>query len=303
MSALAVFASELAQAREAIQGRVRGIDPDDFPALRRAYDAFSERDPTPELAGDSDFMLGGVSCLGVLPKGSDGNRVIFWLHGGGFTMGSPRSHRGVAAQVAAGARAAAVIPNYRLAPEHKFPAALEDAVAAFKAVVAEGVPADQIVMAGDSAGGGLAVQTALSLREEGGPMPIGLMLLSPWVDYRNSGWSYEAKAMRDPFITKPGLDTRARQYLGDATPKPILDEDLRGLPPVMIQVGEAEVLLSDSVSLAERMGAAGVPVTLEIWPEMFHVFQARYAMLKQGWQAVERLGQWAGAHIGPMPAA
>lgn len=297
VSTVAALTNELAMAREAVAGRLRGVDPSDFPAMRRAYDAFAENDPMPELATSSDIDLGGVSCLGLLPKGSSGDHVIFWLHGGGFAMGSSRSHKGLASQVAAIARTAAVLPDYRLAPEHRHPAALDDCVASYAAVLKEGVEARNIVLAGDSAGGGLAVATALKLKEQGVPLPAGLMLLSPWVDLTNRGWSHGAKQTRDPFLTSSGLAGRAKQYLGEgAANLDILDADLRGLPPAFIQTGEAEILMSDSTVLAERLGAAGVPVTLEIWPDMFHVFQARYAMLGQARLAIQRLGQWAAAH-------
>jgi epsilon-lactone hydrolase len=299
VSTVAALTNELAMAREAVAGRLRGVDPTDFPAMRRAYDAFAENDPMPDLSTSSDIDLGGVSCLGLLPKGSSGDHVVFWLHGGGFAMGSSRSHRGLASQVAVLAKTAAVLPDYRLAPEHKHPAALDDCVAAYAAVLKEGVEARNVVLAGDSAGGGLAVAAALKLKEKGVPLPAGLMLLSPWVDLANRGWSHTAKAQRDPFLTSSGLAIRAKQYLGDgASNLDILDADMRGLPPTFIQTGEAEVLMSDSTALAERLGAAGVPVTLEIWPDMFHIFQARYSMLGQARQAISRLGQWAAAHMG-----
>jgi len=301
LSTVAAITSEVALAREAVSARLRGVDPADFPAMRRAYDAFAENDPMPDLATSSDIELGGVSCLGLLPKGASGDHVVLWCHGGGFAMGSSRSHKGLASQVAVVAKTATVIPDYRLAPENRHPAALEDCVAAYRAVVAEGVQPSRVILAGDSAGGGLAVATALRLRQEGAQLPAGLLLLSPWVDLANRGWSHSAKAQRDPFLTTASLETRAKQYLGEAGPKEagfsILDADLRGLPPAFIQTGEAEVLLSDSTALAERLGASGVPVTLEIWPEMFHVFQARYPMMSQARQAIARLGQWSAAHV------
>lgn len=288
--------SELAMAREAVAGRLRGVDPADFPAMRRAYDAFAENDPMPPMARQADISLGGVHCLGLLPEGASDDHAILWCHGGGFAMGSSRSHKGMASQVAGIAKLTAVVPDYRLAPEHKHPAALEDCIAAYLNLIKEGVTPERIILAGDSAGGGLAVAAALKLKEQGGPMPAGLMLLSPWVDLANRGWSHTAKAQRDPFLTSNALAVRARDYLGGASLS-ILDADMRGLPPTFIQTGEAEVLLSDSTLLAERLGAAGAPVTLEIWPDMFHIFQARYPMLTQARQAIERLGQWAAAHV------
>jgi monoterpene epsilon-lactone hydrolase len=284
VSTVSALVGELAQAREAVAGRLRGVDPADFPAMRRAYDAFAENDPMPEMSTHSEIDLGGVSCLGLLPKG------------GGFSMGSSRSHKGLASQVAARAKTATILPDYRLAPECQHPAALDDCFNAYRAVLAEGVKPQHIILAGDSAGGGLAVATALKLKEYGIAQPAGLMLLSPWVDLDNRGWSHEAKAQRDPFLTSSGLATRARAYLGEGNLS-ILDADMRGLPPVYIQTGEAEILMSDSTALAERLGAAGSPVTLEIWPEMFHIFQARYPMLTQAREAILRLGHWAAAHV------
>ncbi|MBI1360137.1 MAG: alpha/beta hydrolase fold domain-containing protein [Alphaproteobacteria bacterium] len=301
MNTLASLTGELALAREAVAGRLRGVDPDDIPAQRKAYDAFAENDPLPEGAGQSTIDLGGVSSLGVLPEGASGERVILWMHGGGYVVGSSVSHRGLGSQVAAAAGCAVVLPDYRLAPEHVYPAAIEDCVAVYHAVLAEGVAPEQIVLAGDSAGGALAVSTALRLKKEGAATPAGLMLLSPWVDLSCEGWSYDAKSRRDPFLTASSLQARAKQYLGAASHDDpgidLLNADLRGLPPTIIQTGEAEVVLSDSTTLAERIGAAGAPVTLEIWPEMFHVFQARYPMLTQARQAITRLGAWAGAHL------
>ena len=298
MSSVPSPVGELVQAQEAVAGRLRGIDPADFPALRQAYDAFAAKDPTPPVATESEIQLNGVKCLGLLPQGGSGDHVIFWCHGGGFTMGSSRSHRGLAAQVAGHARTGAIIPDYRLAPEHRHPAAVDDCVAAYLGVLGESMKASNIIIAGDSAGGALAMATLLKLKQTGIAMPAGLILLSPWVDLANRGWSHAANAKRDPFLTSNGLATRAREYFGGAGQMPILEADLSGLPPTYIQTGQAEILMSDSTALAERLGAAGVPVTLEIWPDMFHVFQARYAVLSDARQAVRRLGHWAAAHLG-----
>jgi len=298
LSTISSLTGDLAQVRESLARRLQGVDPSDLEAQRRAYDAYSENDPMPEMSTQSEIDLGGVSCLGLLPKGCSGDHVILWAHGGGFAMGSSRSHKGLASQVAVAAKVAAILPDYRLAPEHRHPAALEDIVLAYGAILAEGVHANRVILAGDSAGGGLVVAAAMKLKEQGVAMPAGMILLSPWVDLANRGWSHTAKAQRDPFLTTSVLNTRAKQYGGEANANlSILDADLRGLPPAFIQTGEAEILMSDSTVLAERLGAAGVPLTLEIWPEMFHVFQARYPMLAQSRQAIQRLGQWAAAHL------
>ncbi len=297
LSSVSSDTSELSQARAAVAGRLNNADPSDIAALRRAYDAFAEKDPTPPIATESPIELNGVSCLGLLPEDANGDNVLFWCHGGGFTMGSSRSHRGLASQVAGHAKVGAIIPDYRLAPEHRHPAAVEDCVAAYLGMMGEGVKASSVIVAGDSAGGALAVASLLKLRDSGKAMPAGLILLSPWVDLANKGWSHTSQAQRDPFLTTQGLSRRAQEYFGGGGSLPLLDADMRGLPPTFIQTGEAEILMSDSTALAERLGAAGVPVTLEIWPEMFHVFQARYAMLSPARQAVERLGKWAAAHL------
>ena len=297
LSSVSGLVGELAQAREAVASRLRGVDPADFPALRRAYDAFAQNDPTPKIATESAIVLNGVSCLGLLPESASGDHVVFWCHGGGFTMGSSKSHRGLASQVAWHAKIGAILPDYRLAPEHRHPAAVEDCVAAYLGMLGEDVKAHNVIIAGDSAGAALAMATVLRLRDIGTSMPAGMILLSPWVDLANRGWSHAAKAQRDPFLTTKGLNIRAQEYFGGSGPMQILESDLRGLPPAYIQAGEAEILMSDSTALTERLGAAGVPVTLEIWPDMFHVFQARYAMLSQARQAVERLGHWCAAHV------
>jgi monoterpene epsilon-lactone hydrolase len=294
-------AGELAKAIAAVAGRMRGVDPNDVAAQRRAYDAFAANDPVPANMAESEIKLGGVNCLGLLPKGANGDDVILWLHGGGFNLGSSHSHRPFVAQVAAAGRLAAVVPDYRLAPEHKHPAALEDVLTVYRCVLNEGVKPDRLILAGDSAGGCLVLAAALALKAKGEPMPAGLLLASPWVNLDNTGWSWTAKAQRDPFLTKAGLDARREAYLGGKAARDagldIFNADLRGLPPTFIQTGEADVLLSDSTTLAERLGGAGVPVTLEIWPDMFHVFQARFPMLSHARLAVERLGAWAAAHI------
>lgn len=301
MTAVTSPVAELDLAREAVAGRLRGVDPSDLSALRHAYDAFAAKDPTPPIATESEIDLNGVKCLGVLPQGCSGDHAILWCHGGGFTMGSSRSHRGLAAQVAGIAGTGAIIPDYRLAPEHRHPAAVDDCVAAYLGALRESMKPGNIVIAGDSAGGALVMATLLRLKQMGTPMPAGMMLLSPWVDMSNRGWSHMAKAKRDPFLTSNGLATRAQEYFGGPGQMPILEADLRGLPPAYIQTGEAEILMSDSTALAERLGAAGVPVTLEIWPEMFHVFQARYAQLSHAQQAVMRLGRWSAQHLGIKP--
>jgi len=293
--------AELERTLAALAGRFSGVDMSDIDAVRRAYAAFAKDDPMPELSGQSELVLGDVTSFGIVPKGASGDRVILWLHGGGFAHGGAPSHKAFTSWIGHHARAAVVLPEYRLAPEHPYPAALEDCLAAYQGLLSEGVDPGRLVVGGDSAGGHLALSLVLRLRQDGLPQPAGLLFASPWVRLSNTGWSWSAKAGRDPVCTREGLEARARAYLaGRSADEPAVDvlaADLAGLPPAYIQVGEAEVLLSDSTTLAERLGAAACPVTLEVWPDMFHVFQARYRDLTPARAALERMGVWAAAHM------
>jgi acetyl esterase/lipase len=194
----------------------------------------------------------------------------------------------------AAARALAI--DYRLAPEHPFPAAVEDATAAYRWLLSGGVDPAGVVIAGDSAGGGLTVATLVALRDAGDPLPAAAVCLSPWVDMEGLGESMTAKADVDPMIQRGEILEMAQAYLGEADPRtPLaapLYADLTGLSPMLIQVGTAEVLLDDSIRLAERARAAGVDVTLEPWDDMFHVWQAFALLLPEGQQAIDRIGEF-----------
>jgi acetyl esterase/lipase len=198
--------------------------------------------------------------------------------------------------------------DYRLAPEHPFPAAVEDAVAGYRWLLSTGVDPAQIIIGGDSAGGGLTVATLVALKDAGERLPSGAVCISPWTDMALTGESLVSKAEADPMITTDGI-TRVRDaYVGAADPRAPLASPiyagLSGLPPMLIHVGENEVLLDDSTRLAERAKAAGVDVTLEVWPEMFHVWHFFAAMLPEGQQAIERIGEWVrGRVVAPATAS
>jgi epsilon-lactone hydrolase len=197
--------------------------------------------------------------------------------------------------------------GYRLAPEHPFPAAVEDAVSAYDWLLSTGLDPAQIIIGGDSAGGGLTAATLVALKQTGKPMPGGAVCISPWTDMTLTGESIVSKADADPMIAPDGI-TRVRDaYVGASDPRdplasPILAE-LSGLPPLLIQVGENEVLLSDSTRLAERAESAGVDVTLEVWPDMIHVWHFFAAILPEGQQALDRIGEWAKQRLGAPVAA
>jgi epsilon-lactone hydrolase len=207
-----------------------------------------------------------------------GRNLILYLHGGGYCLGSIAVSRDFAAQLAQATGCRTLTADYRLAPEHPFPAAALDAAAVYRWLLAQGAAPANIILAGDSAGGGLAVATLLALRDAGTPLPAGAICISPWVDLALTGESMVSRAAVDPILDAAVLGRYAAAYAGDAPlTEPALSPlyaDLRGLPPLLIQVGGAEVLLDDAVRLAERARRAGVTTTLQEWPGLFHVFQA-----------------------------
>jgi epsilon-lactone hydrolase len=228
------------------------------------------------------------------PPAAREHAALLYLHGGGYVIGSPRSHRHLAAALARAAGAATLLPDYRLAPEHPFPAAIDDAVAAYRWLLERGALPERTVIAGDSAGGGLTVATLLALRDRGLPSPAAGICISPWVDLTCTAPSYASKAASDPIVTGEGVGLMAQAYLGVTDPKTPLASplfaDLTGLPPLLVQVGSEEVLLDDAVGLAERAKAAGVAATLEVWPDMIHVWHWFFPMLDEGQRAIDGAG-------------
>jgi len=235
------------------------------------------------------------------PPSAAPGRVVLYLHGGGYVIGSPRSHRHLAAAIATAARSSALLLEYRCAPEAPFPAALDDAVAAYRWLLDQGVSAGGIAIAGDSAGGGLTVATLLALRDAGLPLPVAGVCISPWVDLTCGGASYVTKAAADPIVKRAGVDEMAHAYLGAADRRTPLASplfaDLHGLPPLLIQVGSEEVLLDDSVQLAERARAAGVDTTLEVWDQMIHVWHWFLPLLDEAAEAIAAVGRFTRARM------
>ncbi len=242
----------------------------------------------------------GVPAEWIDTPGASAQRVILYLHGGGYCMGSIATHRHLMQRIgrAAGARVLGV--DYRLGPEHPFPAAVEDAVAAYRFLLASGVDPRAVAIAGDSAGGGLTIAALLALRDRGEPMPGAAVGLSPWTDLAGTGDSIRTKAALDPMVTADALALMARSYLDGADPRnPLaspLFADLSVLPPLLLQVGSAEILLDDATRRAERGRAAGVTVELEAWDEMIHVFQA-FPMLAESGKAIDRIGGFLRRHL------
>ena len=221
--------------------------------------------------------VAGVDCEWLVPRGAEQGPLLYYLHGGAYLMGSPRTHRRMVSHIAKRAGYRAVLPDYALAPESPFPAGLTDCIAVYRALVDSGEDPARIVIGGDSAGGGMTMATLLSLREAGDPLPGATLLLSPWLDLTGSGESMQTRADRDPFFRAVDLPEVALKYadqeeLRNPLVSPVF-ADVDGLPPVLIQVGDDEILLSDSERIAEKFREAGVRAELQVWPQMWHVFQ------------------------------
>ena len=237
---------------------------------------------------------GGIKSEWITAPGADAGRAILYLHGGGYVIGSINTHRTLAGRLSRASKARVLVIDYRLAPEHPFPAAVEDSVAAYRWMLSTGLKASRIAVAGDSAGGGLTVATLVAIRDAKLAVPAAGACMSPWVDLEGLGDSMKSKAAVDPMVQKDGLLQMAAAYLaGKDSRTPLaapLYADLAGLPPLLIQVGTAETLLDDSTRLAERARKAGVKVTLEPWENMIHVWQLFAPMLEEGQQAIEKIG-------------
>lgn len=246
------------------------------------------------------ISAGGVPAEWIVPPNAANDRVILYLHGGGYVMGSINTHRAMIARIARASEAKALALNYRMAPEDPFPTAVDDATAAYRWLLAQGYKPGKIVISGDSAGGGLTLATLLALRDAGTPLPAAAVPISPWADLEGTGASVETRAAADPMVDKAGLLRMAQMYAGDSDPKnPLISPiyaDYKGLPPMLIQVGDAEILLDDSTRVAERARAAGIKVELEAWPEMFHVWHVFAKILPEGQQAIDRIGEYVRAH-------
>ena len=285
---------------EVVRAHLAKLPPADSLTLaeRRAqYERAEKVFPTPADIKVEHVTAPVIPAEWLQPPTAAPGRAVLYLHGGGYVIGSPRSHRHLAAAIAGAAGASALLIDYRRAPEDPFPAAVDDAVAAYRWLLGRGIAPERIVIAGDSAGGGLTVATLLALREARVALPAGGVCISPWVDLTCSGGSYQTKAAADPIVRREGVGEMARLYLKGADARSPLASplfaDLRGLPPLLIQVGSDEVLLDDAVQLADRAKAAGVDATLEVWDRMVHVWHWFYPLLDEGQTAIDAVGRFA----------
>ena len=238
----------------------------------------------------------GLRVAWIHPPEEAAHKIVLYLHGGGYVVGSIDTHLMLCAPMAETLQRAMILPEYRLAPEHPFPAALEDALTVYRWLLTQGYAPTDIIFAGDSAGGGLSLAAALSLRDRGEPLPAAIVCLSPWADLTHSGQSHIAKARADVILTTKVLKEWALCYaekarLADPLISPVF-ADLRGLPPILIQVGSEEILLDDSLALAEKAKAGGVEVTLRVWDGMWHVWHALGNLIPESRMAFEEIGQF-----------
>ena len=269
--------------------------------LRAEFDELAHRKPLPSNVTYRSTNMGGVNAEWVSTPDADDSRAILYLHGGCYTGGSVQTHRDVMTRLAVETSTRVLGIDYRLAPMHPFPAAVEDASAAYRSILRIGLQPRRIAIAGDSAGAGLALATTIAARDKGLQVPGAIVCLSPWVDLAVTGRSMETKAHEDPIVSREMLLDSGKLYLGDCGPRTPLASplyaDLRQLPPMLIQVGSAEVLLDDATRLCERAAAAGVNTTLEVWPEMIHVWQIFAPILPEAREAIERIGKFIRKHL------
>jgi len=252
--------------------------------------------------------LGPIPTAEITVDGIEARHVVLYFHGGVYVMGDAFLAAGLASQVGRRTHAKVISVDYRLAPEHPYPAAIDDALAAYEALLQTGVAPSDIVFAGESAGGGLAIATLVNARDHGLPMPAAAFVMSPYVDLTLAGPSMEARRAVDPLLSRELLQPRVGDYTaGQDAALPLISPvfaDLSGLPPLIIQAGSHEVLLDDAVRLAQQAATADVDVTLEITPGVPHVFQAYHPILDEAAAALDRAGQLLSAHLaGAEPVA
>jgi epsilon-lactone hydrolase len=284
----------------------RPAAPQTIEELRAGMEEIGRKFAPPKDIVFTRVDAGGVPAEWAEPPHAEPGRAILYLHGGGYGIGSVASHRHLVGKLAKASTVRILSLDYRLAPEHPFPAAVEDAVAAARWLLRQGVRPEHLVFAGDSAGGGLAIAACLALRDAGDKLPAALVCMSPLTDLAKTGESMRSRVALDPMVTPQSSAAYARRYVGEngdlmaplASP---LYADLHGLPPMLILVGTAEVLLDDSTRIAERASAAGVDVELQVWEEMIHIWPYFADIIPEGREAIERMGTYIRRRTGDVP--
>ena len=265
--------------------------------LRSMFDEWSQPALEPENVCYRSDRVGGVDAIWALPAGADTNRAIVYTHGGGFAVGSADSHRKLAGHLAKALNVTAVLLHYRRAPENPFPAQIEDAVAAYKALIEKGFDTKKISTAGDSAGGNLAIASVLKMRDLRLPLPGSVIAFSPWLDMALRGATLETNSTTDALVGRGILEAMVGMFLGGKTDplNPLanpLENDFKDFPPLYINAGDAETLLSDSESLYAKAKAAGVNTILSVVPGMQHVFPALAGRAPEADEEMQRIARW-----------
>ncbi len=285
---LEAWARGAAGISEALQGRPGA----DWSKARAAYDeVMAELFPAPPGVSLHVVDLDGVSASRVIPDERKEERTLLYIHGGGYASGAPKGYHGLAGRLSRLLRAEVFIPDYRLAPQCHFPGPIDDVVTAYRSLIEQGRDPRSLSVAGDSAGGAMVVTLMRKVRDAGLPLPAAGFAMSPWANLAHTGASIQTRAGLDPACTLEFLTLLARNFLGDALPtdpdaSPVY-ADVRGLPPVLIQIGENEIMLSDAIRLAAHLGESRVRVSLEIWPGMFHVWHLFAGLLPEADQALQ----------------
>jgi len=285
-----------------IMKNIRSNPPADIHEARAVLDqAFAVYPPASDVT-IFEIDAGGVPCQWITASGVPQDRLIIYLHGGAYATCSPTTHKDLISRLSLASGTAALGVDYRLAPEYLFPAAVEDCLAAYNWALSHGFEPGNIVLAGDSAGGGLVVSVLLAARDSALPLPAAGVCFSPWVDLECTGESMSVNDHLDAFIKYEGLFARAQSYLGEADPKhpwaSALYADLHGLPPLLIHVGSTETLLDDSTRLAILAKDSGVDVSFKIWDDMVHVWQLFASVLPEGQQSIDESGEFIRSKLG-----
>jgi len=269
--------------------------------VRRSLERLGGQVRPPRTVRSEDTWMADLPARWLTPAGAASDAMLLYLHGGGYIAGSFVSHQGLVGHLAAACGLRTLLPEYRLAPEYPFPAALEDVLAVYRQLLAGGVAPQRLVLGGESAGGGLVLATLLALRDDGIPLPAAVFVLSPWTDLAATGASLVTRARQDPWFDPAGVADAAAYYVGSDSPtNPLISPlygDLAGLPPLLIHVGDYEILLDDSTRLAQKARAAGVDVTLRVWDGMWHVFQALASRVPEARRSVDEIGAWVQSRL------
>jgi acetyl esterase/lipase len=272
----------------------------DIAEMRSDMEKMAFLQSVPESTVCTPLIIGNIPAEWVVPKNVRSDAVILYLHGGGYVMGSINTHKSIVARIAEASQSQGLLIDYRLAPEHPFPAAVEDATNAYKWLMKEKFDPKKIIIAGDSAGGGLTVSTVINLKEKNLPLPAAVVCISPWVDLAMTGESLLTRAAIDPMVQREGAAEMAKLYLGSKDPRSPLASplyaDFSKFPPMLIHVGTAEVLMDDSARMAKKAKEAGVDVTYEPWQDMIHVWHFFADILPEAREAINAIGKYILKH-------